>query len=284
MTIWSWPGGHLELLPDRGRIAQVVLGGEPAFWAPDQPDGWNVGGDRLWLGPERDWFWASDSRENLDDHVVPQGIDPGRWTAELADRHAVLSAEVGLTHRRTDDVTKVRLRRVIDLLVAEPDRVTYQVTTVVDVVSGRPVSAWSILQVPDGGVLDIALSGPLTYRNYLDPLDPAQISDHGDRAELRLTGERMVKIGLPPDVCAGRLRYSRPVATGVLQVERELDVRPDRHYCDLPVNADGQGDAIQVFDDDGHYGGYAELEHHSPASDSAGHTVDVCRTTVRLLS
>jgi hypothetical protein len=277
VTVWSWPGGQLELWPERGRIAQVVLGGESAFWVADRPDDWNVGGDRLWLGPERDWFLAS---TDLADHVVPQEIDPGRWTAELADGHAVFSADVDLTHRRTGDITKVRVHRVVDLLAAEPDHVTYRTTTTVDVANGRPVSAWSIVQVPDGGVLDIALSGPLTYRDYLDPIDPARVIDHGDRAALRLTGERMFKIGLPPDVCAGRLRYSRPVATGVLHVERVLDVRPDRRYCDLPLHADGQGDAIQVFDDDGHYGGYAELEHHSPAADP--HTVDVCRTTVRL--
>jgi hypothetical protein len=147
MTVWSWPGGHLELLADRGRVGQVVLDGVPAFWVDDDPDGWNVGG-----------------------------------------------------------------------------------------------------------------------------------------AELASTGERMTKIGVPPDVFAGRLRYSRPVPGGVSHVERVIDVWPDRRYCDLPVGADpaAQGDAVQVFDDDGHYGGYAELEHHSPAVVGIGRTVDVCTTTVRL--
>jgi hypothetical protein len=89
---------------------------------------------------------------------------------ELADRLAVLTAEVGLTHRRSGDVTTVRVRRVIDVPIAEPDRVTYQVRTTVDVVSGRPVSAWSIVQVPDGGVLDIALSGGRSILNIRSPV------------------------------------------------------------------------------------------------------------------
>jgi hypothetical protein len=287
VTVWSWPGGHLELLAAGGRIGQVVLDGVPAFWMPERPDGWNVGGDRLWLGPERDWFWAAERHDDLADHLVPPEIDPGSWTVAPADRHAGFSAAVALTHRGTGQVTDVRIRRVVDLLAALPDLVTYRVTTTVDVLAGpagQPVSAWSILQVPDGGVVELALTAPPAYRDHLAPIDPARIVADGDRATLALTGERMIKIGMPPDVFAGRLRYSRPVPGGVLHVERAMDVWPGRRYCDLPVGTDPteQGDVVQVFDDDGHYGGYAELEHHSPAVVGLGRTVDVCTTTVRL--
>jgi hypothetical protein len=276
---WSWPGGRLEL--GHGRIRQVELGGRAAFWTTPEPDGrnvgWNVGGDRLWLGPESDWFWASDDHTDLSAHVVPGEIDPGRWATYVGDRHAVLTADVRLTHRRSGAVTRVRVRREVDLLTAGPGAVSYRTRTTLDVVAGPPgqaVDAWSIVQVPDGGVLDVALAGPLAYRDHLAPAPPERIVDHGDRVAVELTGESMFKIGFAPSVVAGRLTYVLPDLT----VERVFDVRPHLPYC--------EGDAVQVFDDDGHYGGYAELEHHSPAAVTSatgtGRTVDVCVTTVSL--
>jgi hypothetical protein len=275
MTTWSWPGGRLEL--GHGRIMQVSLGSVPAFWTAARPSGWNVGGDRLWLGPESDWFWASDDHSDLSGHVVPPEIDPGNWTTVADDRHAELSSDIRLRHRRSGAVTDVHVVRQIDLLARAADRVTYRTRTVVDVLAGPPgqaVSAWSIVQVPDGGVLEVALTAPLAYRDHLAPLAPTRITDLGGRAEIALTGATMFKIGFPPGVTGRRLRYTRD---GLL-IERVIDVSPDRPYCD--------GDAVQVFDDDGHYGGYAELEHHSPAAitstDGTARTVDVCTTTVRL--
>jgi hypothetical protein len=92
----------------------------------------------------------------------------------------------------------------------------------------------------------------------------------------------MGKIGITPAAFAGHVRYAR----GDLVIERQVNVQPHSRYCDHPLRADRsrQGDALQVFEDDGHYGGYAEIEHHSPAAATGGPNgiVDVCRTTVTL--
>lgn len=247
----------IELVGDR--ILQVRVGDLEAFWTNPAAGGWNVGGDRLWLGPERDWFYSTGG---LDDHVVPSSMEPG------VDRV--------LVQRRTGEETVVSIGREVTVLEDSSERAVYETRTTVTVHSGLPVSAWSIVSVPLGGVVELPLAAPLTYRDYLAPIDPSRFSVTDGVLHLLLAGEVMTKIGLLPDVVAGPLTYT----VGGLRIERTFGVHPDQAYCDLPVGAEGQGDAVQLFEDDGHYGGYAELEHHSPAA-TVGHPVtDVCRTTV----
>jgi len=241
------------------RVLQVRLADQNAFWTNPSATDWNLGGDRLWLGPERDWFYSTGG---LSDHVVPASMSPG------TDRV--------LTHRLTGDKTTVSITRDIQVLEDTPTRAVYETRTTVTVHSGRPVDAWSIVSVPLGGLLELPLSGPLDYRDYLTPRH-VEMSDKILR--LHLTGDVMTKIGILPTSIGGPLTYT---ANG-LRIDRTFPVFPDAVYCDLPIGATGQGDAVQVFEDDGHYGGYAELEHHSPAA-TVGHPVtDVCRTTVTAL-
>jgi hypothetical protein len=274
-----WPGGRLELAT--GRVLQVSLQGNNAFWTADSTD-WNIGGDRLWLGPERDWFWVGDDPDDLTKHIVPPEIDPGKWhTVHIGPRRAEFKANPVLRHRRTRARTRVHVRREIFLRHADATRAIYDVRTSLEVQwPGQEVSAWTVLQVPTGGVLEFSLAGPFGYRDYLRPVDSARFATSEDHVSIRLTGQTMDKFGVRPDVFAGRLRY----VSDALIIERQVDVQPRRRYCDHPLGADpaGQGDALQVFEDDGHYGGYAEIEHHSPAARRSAPVVDVCRTVITL--
>ncbi|RSM79473.1 hypothetical protein DMH04_31310 [Kibdelosporangium aridum] len=280
--IWTWAGGWLEVAA--GRVMQVSVGGHEAFWQATRPEGWNVGGDRLWLGPERDWFWATDDPHDLDGHIVPEAIDPGKWhTVRDELGHAEFTANPVLHHRRNGTTTQVAITRHIHLRYADSERVAYEVQTELTMgyaPAGQELSAWSVLQVPTGGLLEIDLAGPWAFRDYLKPVDPARFTVGDFRTKIRLTATTMGKIGVQPDVFAGWLRYT----TDELTIERAVEVQPQSRYCDHPLGADpaGQGDALQVFEDDGHYGGYAELEHHSPAIRANGPktVVDVCRTAV----
>lgn len=250
----------IDLVP--GRVLQVRVGGVDAFWTNPAATDWNIGGDRLWLGPERDWFYATGG---LADHVVPASMDLDAWRVDTV-----------LVRRRTGAETVVGITRDVTVLEDSPGRVVYETRTSVTVHSGRPVSAWSILSVPLGGTLELPLTGPLDYHDYLTPIDPARLEVADGVLRLRLTGDTMTKTGLPPSAVAGPLTYT----VGGLRIKRSFGVHPDQVYCDLPVGVAGQGDAVQFFEDDGAYGGYAELEHHSPAATVGYPAIDVCRTVV----
>jgi hypothetical protein len=245
-----------------------------AFWsARDAPD-WNVGGDRLWFGPERDWFWAGTG--GLDDHQVPAEIDPGNWKA-LSDSEWRLEAR--LRNRTTGDLTEIDVTRRVIIVEQSPNRIEYRTTNTLRVLSGQAVSAWNVLQVPLGGQLTIGLAAELSYRDYLDPVDPSRFTVRGGQAVLQSTGEHMFKIGLPARVFGGWLFYAR----GDIVIERTVPVHQNRHYCDGPRDADpaAPGDVLQIFEDDGHYGGYTEIEHHSPAARAGESVVDDYRTVLR---
>jgi hypothetical protein len=283
--IWEWAGGRIELAA--GRVLQVTLQGQEAFWTAAEPAGWNVGGDRLWLGPERDWFWAGDDPDDLSSHQVPPEIDPGEWRAGQQEMgRATYVATPVLRNRQTGDSTRVHITRQILLRYADSVRIEYEVHTTLQVEAAPPeqeVSAWSVVQVPTGGVLKVQLPGVfLQYRDYLKPADRKRLTVGDGLAEIRLDGKAMSKIGLRPDSFAGCVSYERDG----LVIERHVDVHPESRYCDHPLGADRaeQGDVLQVFEDDGHYGGYAEIEHHSPAVRINGPktVVDVCRTSVTL--
>ena len=264
--------------PRSGRILQVSVRGRDAFWvaAPDQA-GWNLGGDRLWLGPERDWFWAGTARDDLSRHRVPAEIDPGNWDVVHQRPDGIdLVLSATLVDRNTGELTSVLVERHVTVLADTRYVAEYETETVLQVQGGRPVDLWSIVQVPLGGRLEIGVTGEFSFRDHLtSPVDPSRFTHSPDMATIDLTGKIMSKFGITSSVATGLLRYTVPG----LVIERHIEVQPGGDYLDGPYHL--TGDVIQVFEDDGHYGGYAELEHHSIAAHPGQSVVDRCRTVIR---
>ena len=263
--------------PASGRILQASVRGRDAFWVAAEPSGWNLGGDRLWLGPERDWFWACTDRSDLANHLVPAEIDPGNWDVVRRRPDGLdLVLTATLRDRNTSAVTSVVVERHITVHADTRYVADYETETILHVQSGQPVDAWSIVQVPLGGELDIGVTGPFSFRDHLPtPVDSARFTVASGTASIDLAGKHMTKFGVTSSVATGLLRYTLPG----LVIERHIDVRPGGDYRDGPYQQ--TGDVIQVFEDDGHYGGYAELEHHSPAAHPGETVVDRCRTVIR---
>ena len=260
-----------------GRILQASVRGRDAFWVASEPSGWNLGGDRLWLGPERDWFWRGVGRDDLSQHLVPAEIDPGNWDVVRSRPDGVdLVLTATLTDRNTGAPTSVVVERHITVHADTRYVADYETETVLHVQSGQPVDAWSVVQVPLGGLLEIGVTGGFSFRDHLpSPVEPSRFTVVGGLASIDLAGKQMTKFGLTAAVATGLIRYTLPG----LVIERHIDVQPSGDYLDGPYHH--TGDVIQVFEDDGHYGGYAELEHHSIAARPGQTVLDRCRTVIR---
>ncbi|MFN2464231.1 MAG: hypothetical protein ABR573_10065 [Candidatus Dormibacteria bacterium] len=263
---WGDTSAGLVVWPERGRVLQGYAGGHSIFWTATSTDGWNVGGERLWLGPEAAWFWRRAGSVDIADHEVQAAMDPGTWRVAGATSES-WRAEQDATVRRLADGAAFRVRGHRNWSIFAPSRGAgfgYRTTTELEVEgpAGQPISLWTLAQVPAGGLAMVSTAGTAPIRSYFGPFPDGAIAQQRGLIRMTVSGKRRWKAGVGPDVATGRMAYVRPVQGGALMLMREFSVDPSLPYPDAPAHADGQGDAVQVFIDDGTYGGFGELEHH----------------------
>jgi len=274
--IWQSAGGEIELLPANGRVLQARVGEHRAFWTNDQWSGdWNAGGDRLWLGPEVSWFWKSVEKFDVTQHEVPAAIDPGAWhVISSDDDHCNLEQEVLLRHRRREAWARVHIERrfaPVDLAEAPlwKSQVAYETANTLRILDGTPgerIDLWSISQVPAGGSVFVGARQNAVPRDYFTPITDESWSREGVLLRFEISGETVYKIGLAPGEVSGRMAYARLVEDEYFVILREFCPQAWRLYADVPMNdLGGSGDAIQLYNDDGTFGGFGEMEFHSPA-------------------
>ena len=144
------------------------------------------------------------------------------------------------------------------------------------------------MQVPRGGTVWVPCRDRAAFRDYFTPIDNSLWKKEQDRLCFEITGQYRYKIGISPSGVKGKQAYIRKVMAGYLVIFREFFPQPWRHYCDVPLdNLKSNGDAIQVYNDDGSFGGFGEMEYHSPcleAGNGPGHIVDTNLTIVGLVA
>jgi hypothetical protein len=183
-----------------------------------------------------------------------------------------------LRHQLRGTKVQVELTRRFAALPppAEGSAVAYTTENTVRIrrgAAGQVIDLWSLLQLPGGGVLYIPCRATPRFRDYFRPIPRALWRINGQILRLEITGRHQYKIGVPASLTTGRVVYVRRVGRRVVVVTRDFWSQPWRRYCDVPLRAlRSEGDAVQVYCDDGAYGGFGELEYHSPAlaADRAG--------------
>ena len=272
---WKTESGSVVFSPTRGRILGIEISGHQALWQPAAHDeGWNLGGERLWIGPEVDWFWQQVGKPDFSLYQVPAGLNPDRWTVTRQD-HASCRGEIEVALQCPHREARLRLglSRTFELLPPStresPGGLAFRISTSIEILDGtdgQPADLWSILQVPFGGEMIVPTVGSPVVRNHFGHCPASESTSSPGLFELKIGGPKMFKIGLSPKSSTGRLAYARAIGAEWLVLERSFPLHPAQRYCDAPMDLPGtQGDAIQFYNDDGSFGSFGEMEHHSPA-------------------
>lgn len=277
---FTWPAGSgsLTLLPSRGRVLQASLGGHDAYWVNEQEPalaGWNAGGDRLWAAPELDWFWKTRTAVDFDQYEIPAALDPAPWfTEDHQPGYCRVTQNVELPNQHDGQVTRFKRARNFELVALNQApffeiHLAYRTDNELSIKSGpedQCLDSWSILQLPPGGTLWLGTSGEGVPRDYFAPVPASMWGRDADALHFEINGAQQYKVGVAPHHSNGRMAYTRPVDGQLLVIYRQFWVQPWRFYCDWPMLSGAtQGDAVQIYNDDGNAGGFGEMEYHSPA-------------------
>ena len=270
------PYGEFSVLPSRGRVYALTHHGEEVIWRPQTITDWNIGGDRLWIAPERDWHWTDISAFDLDKYKVAEAVDPGSWSLRERQGNSLTVAQsFTVRHRRKEKYVHGKIKRQFTFnevrnrtIPGLQDPVGWITVDTLALESGTPgqgIGLWRILQVPAGGQMYVASSTPDGYRlHFGDDAGLVHAGKGGLKAEI--TGDQMYKIGMGQQGVTDLIAYARPLSQDSwLAIARWFQAPADAVYLDTPMDQPGTpGDVIQVFNDNGVFGGFGELEVHGP--------------------
>jgi hypothetical protein len=262
-----------------GRLFGPYLGEDDLTgWTPS-PDAfertlacrdWNLGGERIWLAPERVFNFA-DPTAMLDTYRVDPSLDPGRWSL-ARDRGGLLlaasmvvprsdgGAPVGLTVRRRIKPTRNSGPTAPGCLACG-----YGQTITTSGASGSgdpPVVPWLIRQVPLGGVARLSGSGEGRGRAVFGKAPAEAIIAQGVGWRVGFGAKGFFKTSYDRAALgAGGLSYAvpRPGTLSCLTLLPTL-AEPALYPETLADDATGPGQGAALFRDEGRFGTYGEVE------------------------
>lgn len=282
-----------------GRIFGPFAGGESLTWvsplfqdearfsAAVQAGAWNLGGDRVWLAPELRYN-VRDRGRFLESYALQTAVDPGSYRLEAVGSgpgpqapHCRLSQSMDLQVYDAEPgaTKKLQLDRLIRP-AADPlrdvaryaelrGRLSFagyeQVVTLCDPApDGRASQAWSITQVPPGGVILVPTVGEAEYQDHLEPVGPEHLEMGSNHLRVRAKGDRMFKIELKAAHHFGRFGYFRALGRGraALVVKLFFNNPSAAYVMEAPHRPGVRGYSLDIYHDDGSLGGFAEIECH----------------------
>jgi len=283
-------GGAYVVIPQGARIlgvypssdgSNLFWGGEPcgtseSFKAAVAGELWNFGGDRLWFSPEMHLFVRT-SQATMPEYV-PAAMDPGRYSLEVCGDRVVMRQSGSLADGRTGQLVRFEVERSVRPI--EPplqdvdgaiQYIGYETISRMEATTDEPpaprINLWQLFQVPSPGQIVISTRGPgRPYDFFGTGTDRwCRVTEEG--VVFPVTGQCFHKIGVSGAEVSGRVGYFRRLSAdhASLLVRNFLAV-PGAYYPDFPVGDPSRRCfAVQCYNDGGQFGGFGEVEHHSPS-------------------
>lgn len=238
---------------------------------------WNLGGNRVWIAPEHR-FNMKDRFNLFETYTLPADIDPGRYElTSNANGFALTVDAVLAVYGPEASAKELRVERSI-VPAADPLRETTTYGDLAQNVSyggflhevrlaeakddGVPAELWDLAQVNIGGHAYAAVSNGETRTDFYKPSDEAHYTVFPNYTRLKIDGEYMYKVGYKAPQFLGRIAYHNSLGNGTeYLLVRAFLSNPSATYTMEPPEVPGdRGYPIQVFNDDGTYGGFGEIE------------------------
>lgn len=258
----------------------------------------NPGGHRSWIAPE-DAFYIDDD----DNWFCPKVMDPGIYTVISSTNKSVTVSNKFTIKDKSKNEYNLQLKRDISITDSPPvpaselpEEIKFVGYTVIHSLKNLSqktigkdipfVGLWSLVQVSPSGTVIIPINpapeGKKAYQGYFEPILPERINIADNIISIKIDGKRREKIGISPESSKGCIAYLSVENNdeGVLFIKK-FSVEPEGTYLDGPWNVKREnGDAVQIYNDDGNMGGFAEIECHGPAKvikpqEEESHSIDI---------
>jgi hypothetical protein len=255
-----------------------------AFASPDafrdflDAGDWNLGGERVYLGPELQYS-VPDRKRFWETYKLSPQVDPGNYEMSVDDsesecrlhQNMVLDVypeggqkELSITRVITSAPDPLRnLSNYANLI----DRVIYcgydhSLTLSESENDGLISQTWDLVQINPGGTIFIPTLPTIEYTDYYEPVDETWQTIGPNHVQVKITGDRMFKLGYKSPHIYGRAGYfNLPDSNNACLIVRNFYNNSSSPYLDEPYHAPGRkGDSLQIYQDDGALGGFAEIE------------------------
>jgi hypothetical protein len=263
------------------------------FRALQESANWNLGGERLWLSPELEYFVA-DRRDFWNTYAVPRAIDPGLYELSRIDAGLCLRMSFDLRSARTGEhQATVIQRRIVEVdppsgLPRDVRAARYREEISVDSVLGQPpVVPWIVRQVGLGGRIAIPAPAGARAGSIVGPLPEEARIAGADGFVFDLHEGELFKAAFAARDILPAIAYVIPLGATACGIVLAYDGSAEEAYFEEPPDKPGDsGYSAFVFRDDGRFGGYAELEvvgHPEHHATSTGKRSTLRLTTTALL-
>lgn len=242
-----------------------ALGNSDTFSAWLEADGWNLGGERIWIAPEVQYH-VRDRNDVDGTFFVPRALDPGRYRLDVGETglpsamqqltlnaHNIATGEktfvVGLQLRLVDN--PLRYLSAYDELMDEVRYNGYaQLVTLSEQTSNAVMSeSWNLVSLIPGGYVRMQAAPQAEVTRYFgDPPQGALITENGC-LKMQIDGETRWKTGYKSVHVSGRIAYMNHYdENNCYLLVRYFNNNPSSKYVEeAPGHAGKHGESVHIY-------------------------------------
>lgn len=278
--------GTIVVLQRGARVVPFDESGTPLLWLSPQvlPEAdvvtwshsgaWNLGAERMWLGPE--WRLMVEDRADFQGtYALHPAMDPGAWRLEEAPHGVSLVTDMHMLAHQPEARLALRVAQSI-VPERDPARRWPEADGLRHVGWSREVEltrddrdegsvacqAWLLAQVEAPATVFVPHAGTAAVTDYFEPVDPRHMDREPDALRFSLSGRQRYKVGIRTGEHRGLIAALRELPEGQasLIVRWFLDTPSTRYLKEPPHQPGHEGDSLYVYNDDGRFGHFGEIE------------------------